>query len=709
MRYILIILLFFICFPAFTQQSAIGSPDSVYSIVQQLQEVTVIAEKRELSPSDIPVALTVINERSIPGENNPDLRNISGIVPNFYMQEGGLKLSTPMYMRGIGTVSGTPPVGLYVDGVPVFDKNAFVFDLYDIQQIEVLRGPQTTLYGRNSINGLININTRQAGNKFALRGKIGVASYVSQNYNLVIDLPLKKLRNKFSFSYNKSRGYFKNKFENERRSNPTESYNGQYQGNIYAGRNWKIGLGANYVHSFDGGYAYYAVDSLKKERYKVNYNTPSSYKRDLLRSYLSVKKSGQHAAFNWMSSYSWSKDKQILDADFTYLDVFDNYKKSKQYLVTQEINLQSTATRYWDWTIGTFGFYKDLENNYLATFGKDKHFLLPMPLDEATYYNSTTTKGIAGYGQIGVKELWPGMVLTAGLRYDYENVHLNYQDSLLLTGSSQFEAYHSSKKDKSFAAWLPKFSFLQKWEKGISLYANVAKGYKAGGYNIIVNEMSSKFVDLGYEEEELWNYEIGLKYFSPRKKFNLTAALFYIDWKDQQIFVMGMMGPSIKNAGDARSFGGELDLQWEIVPRLTYTFSAGYNHAEYYHHLTQAYEGHRIVMSPEFTGHAGLSYQMPLRSLGFENFVASTTVSGFGTQYFDEANLLKQSPYFLWNLDLYFSGKHIDFHIWGKNLLDKAFFTYMLNNPVGEKLPQYYDMGQSGSPARFGASIAFKI
>ena len=134
-----------------------------------------------------------------------------------------------------------------------------------------------------------------------------------------------------------------------------------------------------------------------------------------------MKKSWQHAAFNWRISYSWSKDKQILDADFTYLDVFDNYKKSKQHLVTQEINLQSTATRYWDWTIGTFGFYKDLENNYLATFGKDKHFLLPMPLDEATYYNSTTTKGIAGYGQIGVKELWPGMVLTCLLYTSFIN------------------------------------------------------------------------------------------------------------------------------------------------------------------------------------------------------------------------------------------------------------------------------------------------
>ncbi len=75
------------------------------------------------------------------------MRNLSGMIPNFYMQEGGLKLSTPLYVRGIGTVSGTPPVGLYVDGVPVFDKNAFIFDLYDIKQIEVLRGPQTTLYG----------------------------------------------------------------------------------------------------------------------------------------------------------------------------------------------------------------------------------------------------------------------------------------------------------------------------------------------------------------------------------------------------------------------------------------------------------------------------------------------------------------------------------------------------------------------------------
>ena len=102
-------------------------------------------------------------------------------------------------------------------------------------------------------------------------------------------------------------------------------------------------------------------------------------------------------------------------------------------------------------------------------------------------------------------------------------------------------------------------------------------------------------------------------------------------------------------------------------------------------------------------------YSKSVKASWFRSFGASTTVTGFGTQYFDEANLLKQDPYFLWNMEFSISGKHVDFRVWGKNILDKAFFTYMLNNPVGEKLPQYYTMGQSGAPARFGASITFKI
>lgn len=710
MRLFISILLLTIYTIAYGQSSTVlVREDSTYSTVQELQQVVVTAEKRELKPINIPTAVTVVTPQTIPGENNPDLRNISGIVPNFYMQEGGLKLSTPIYIRGIGTVSGTPPVGLYVDGVPVFDKNAFVFDLYDIRQIEVLRGPQTTLYGRNSINGLIHINTNAPGPVFSLQAKAGYASYESQNYNMIINLPIKTFYNKFSYSYNKSRGYFKNQYDHNRKSNPSDAYNFRYQGIVYSAREWKIAFGANYNHSFDGGYAYHAADSLKKERYVVNYNTPSSYGRDLFNAYTNLKKSRKNLSFNAVTSYSWTKDKQMLDADFTYLDVFDNNKKSRQHLITQEINFQSVKGGHIDWTVGAFGFYKDLTNDYLATFGKDKAYLLPMLLDKAKYYNNTVTWGIAGYGQITLKELWSGMSFTAGIRYDYEKSALAYQDSLLFSHSSRYKGFHYSDENQDFKSWLPRFSLLQKWNENLSLYLSISKGYKAGGYNIIVNEMSSQMTKLAYDEEKLWNYEAGLKYFSSNHKFHLNAAAFFIDWKDQQIFVMGMMGPSIKNAGDAHSFGGEMDLRWEFIPRLTYMLSAGYSNSKYYHNLEKSHEGNHIVMAPEFTGNTGFIYHQPVKVSWFQSFSASTTINGFGTQYFDEANLLKQAPYFLWNMELGVNGKRIDFRIWGKNMLDKAFFSYMLNNPVGGQLPQYNNMAQSGAPARFGASITFKI
>ena len=285
------LLLTFISGHLFAQRSeTMQTNDSTFSVIKQLKEVIITAEKRELSISEIPVALSVISGKNLLNENNPDLRNLSGIVPNFYMQEGGLKLSTPLYIRGIGTVSGTPPVGLYVDGVPIFDKNAFIFDLYDIKQIEVLRGPQTTLYGRNSIIGLINIRTNPPVTKFSLQAKAGVSSYNSQNYLFMANLPINRvLYNKLSFAYNRTDGYFKNDFTGGK-SNKSDSYDIRYQGNVFTDATWEIALGINYNHSFDDGYAYHAVDSLKVHRYRVNYNADASYKRDLLSTYVNVQK-----------------------------------------------------------------------------------------------------------------------------------------------------------------------------------------------------------------------------------------------------------------------------------------------------------------------------------------------------------------------------------------------------------------------------------
>lgn len=159
---------------------------------------------------------------------------------------------------------------------------------------------------------------------------------------------------------------------------------------------------------------------------------------------------------------------------------FKMKKKSKQDLITQEINYRSSQGEKIDWTVGTFGFYKDLKNDYLATFGTERHLLLPLDLDQVLYYNNTSTWGIAGYGQVTVKNLLPGMFVTAGIRYDYEKASLSYRDSLLFHDAEQFTGYHDWDEKHAYAAWLPKFSVLQKWNEQLSTYLNISKGYKAG-------------------------------------------------------------------------------------------------------------------------------------------------------------------------------------------------------------------------------------
>lgn len=457
----------------------------------------------------------------------------------------------------------------------------------------------------------------------------------------------------------------------------------------------------------DGGYAYHAIDSLKIRKYEVNYNSPSSYERNLLSSYLNFKHSFLKFDYSSVTSYSFTKDNQFLDADFTYWDVFSNNKRSKQHQITQELNLQSKNDNNIQWTSGIFAFYKNLKNNYIARFGVDREKLMPIDLDSTLYYNNVKTIGLAAYGQISYDNIWPNANISFGLRYDYEKADLRYYDNLY-KGNMVSEKYHDLDESESFNAFLPKLSLLQKFDN-TSLYLGVAKGYKAGGYNIISNEMSTQVIDLKYDEEKLWNFEIGLKYFSHNSKFNINSAIYFIDWKDQQIFVMGMMGPSIKNAGDAHSYGAETDITLVLNKYFTWNMSGGYTNAKYYRHDTKEYEGNRVVMAPEFTINTSINYHREINWSIFESISGRISINTFGTQYFNEANDLKQNPYILTNADFGIKSKHFSISIWAKNIFDKHYFSYMLNSPVGKNLPEYYKTGQPAEPFKCGITINFSL
>ncbi len=131
----------------------------------KLDEITIKSPKYNRNIFEIPAAATMLPERFIENNKVENLTDISGMVPNFFMPDYGSKLTSPVYIRGVGNRINTPSVGLYVDDVPYFEKSAFNFDFYDIERVEVLRGPQGTLYGRNAMGGLINIITKNPGNE----------------------------------------------------------------------------------------------------------------------------------------------------------------------------------------------------------------------------------------------------------------------------------------------------------------------------------------------------------------------------------------------------------------------------------------------------------------------------------------------------------------------------------------------------------------
>lgn len=721
MRYIAILLFLFINHISPADRLAI---DSIIP-GKSLDEITVVAEKKAIHPVNMPVAVSVIKNDEIPAKGNIDIRNLSGLIPNFFMLEYGLKLSTPVFIRGIGTPTANPAVGLYVDGVPVFDKNTYIFDLYDIRQIEILRGPQGTLQGRNTLGGMINILTNSPESDFSFSAKAAYSNYNTQNYNLLLNIPIGNyFFNKFFVAYHKTDGFFRNKARNNENVDQSEGYTFRYQGRCLPGRNWDIRYGVNYYNTTDGGYGYYFPDSLRKVHYKVAYNSPSSYKRDLVTSYLNLKKNFNKATFNAVTSYTYYDDKQQTDQDYSDLDIYYNEKPSHQHLLTQEINLQSAHTKHLDWIVGTFGFYKNLTNDLTTNYEKDKYQVrIHLPNGMAIpvlatylqdlYHNNTITKGIAGYGQFTVKNLLPGLFITAGIRYDIEQNRVRYQDSRVRTNGTTDTLFHDTKTARE---WLPKFSILQKWNDRMSSYFTVSKGYKAGGYNIVLNMMRN---NLSYESEYTWNYELGYKYVSKSQNFRLNTAVFYIDWTNQQLFQMEMNAALIKNGGDAYSTGAEMDVQWRFHKNFTYNLAFGYTHAEYADytgtdamtHKPYNYNNNYLPMVPEFTFNTGVIYNKNITTRWLRSITASTNVTGIGKQYFDDSNdkALKENAYFLWNASCLFSTKHIDIELWGKNILDTHYFANMLASPMSVVSDDMKYLGQSGSPATFGASVSLNF
>ena len=667
--------------------------DSTIASRHELCEVVVTGFKQD-NVKDAPVSVSTAGSCFIQDNELRGLREMSTVFANFFMPDYGARQNTPIYIRGIGSKINAPSVGLYVDGMPYFDRSVFDMELAGISGIEVLRGPQGTLYGRNSTGGLINISTHSPLDYQNTMARIGYGSRNDMQLTLGHHA---KLNERFGFSisgnYHHNDGFFYNRTLGEKAddSNTASARLG------FAWRptdRWTMRVSLIFDHTLQGGYPYGAYDVAANRVGAVGYNRRSNYRRNLFSGGMNWLYRGEGFSFNSQTSFQYSKDRQHIDQDFMPVDLFFAITALKQRLASQEFTLRSTRhdSRY-HWIVGAFGFYQKL-NNMVET-----QFLTPKFATPKFYDNPTW--GGALYHQ-STYDLTQSLHAAVGLRYDYERVGEDYEayKYALAAGMDSKVLTATFKDHMHFSRITPKFTLSQHLSADKMVYASVAAGYKAGGYNL-----TSTTKDLpAYDPEYNWNYEIGAKLAFFDRALQTEISLFYIDWKHQQVTsTVPGLGNIINNAGHSDSKGVELSAVYRPLTGLELRANYGYTYARFLRYeksATVSYTGNMLPMVPRQTMAFAANYTIP-HVMGLDKLMLNAALTGAGKIYWTEANTLRQPFYTLLNLKVAATKGRFTWELWTKNTTNTRYMAYAFVAPTA--------YAQQGRPFTMGTSLLFKL
>lgn len=480
-----------------------------------LDEIVIVASTKENSQlSSLPTASSSISGNMIEQRKINEIKGLSNFVPNLYTPEYGSRLTSAISIRGIGSRINTPVVGMYVDNVPYIDKSAFDFNFYDIEKIEVLRGPQGTLYGRNTMGGLINIYTRSPFNYQGTDIKLGIGTY--NNYNASVT-HYHRISEKFAFSaggfYKYSDGFFENTYL-DKKADKMNNGGGRMRAIIRPTDKLDIDIAATYERNNQGGYAYAAYDKEQDKIGEIASNEEGRYKRDMMNSSLKIGYTSENILFNSITGYQYLKDRMFMDQDFTPRDIYTIEQNQKIHTISQEFVARSNHNRNYQWTTGIFGFYQSLNTNAPVTFRKDGIGMIQSIMDQAMSNSpvkvqllndempiygdyGTPLIGAAVYHQSVFNNLLiEGLSLTLGLRLDYEKMWITHHTHATMTAQASMMGRPmgapvsmpvniEGEENDDYLKLLPKIALKYDFNNDRNnIYATVSRGYRSGGYNI---------------------------------------------------------------------------------------------------------------------------------------------------------------------------------------------------------------------------------
>ena len=704
-----------------------------------------------------PAALTWITSRDLSQYRMQSITDLTGRVPSLFVPDYGSKRSAAIYLRGSGARSSGQTIGLYVDGVPVLNKSGFNFDIPGITGVEVLRGPQGTLYGRNAMSGIINYYTRSAfdqpggeakltaGSHRLLRGSVEQAFRLSDKVGLSYGLSGTTRRGYF---YNETRQAYQDSLRMvggfaKLEYRPTEQLE------------MALSLSGDYVQQ--GGFPYRTDDPRTKQPLPLSADAPETYERHTasLR-YLLGYKWGR-VQLQSATSYQYLFDETHMDMDALPVSYFYVTQRMREHGVTQEFILKNlregSARRRYDWSLGLFGYYdaKHVEAPVTFTHAAMSALLGPQlaaahrrnpRIPQMSYYdperadkhNANTFEmpdwGVALYHESAL-HLDKNWTLTAGLRLDYEQHQIDYHSvgyplgvqiaipggtpqtittpAVTLKGTQRVDYWHL----------LPKLALSYRPSERVHAYATVSRGVKTGGFNeqsfsdLITTAQQQALrgqqVDPAlipsattYKPEHSWSYELGARYALPSAGLELSSSIYLMQVRDLQLtrFVASGAGRMVGNAGSSRTLGFELSATQRLWSSLRAHLNYSLTDARFTEETTAAKKGNFVPFIPRHTYSVMLSANEPLsRHL---RLLGEVEYAGLGEIYWREDNTTRESLQSTLRARLGLSYDRYTLALWGANLTDNSYTVFQAASPLGR-------LFQTSAPRTLGVDLSVKF
>jgi iron complex outermembrane receptor protein len=677
----------------------------------EMEVIVVTSDFRGMALEKMPSSVTIIDQQQIEDEGAQHFGDILNSIANFNWSGGS---SRPKYfqIRGVGEqeeYQGAPnsSVGYIIDDIDMSGLG-MVSSMYDLQQVEVLRGPQGTRYGANALAGLIYLKSNDPTDVFEHGAEVSVGDDALTTFSGFSSGPLTdsgKLLYRVSLQQHNQNGYQDNLYLERDDTNARDEFTGRAKLRWYATDDLEIDLTLLHAN-YDNGYDVWTLDNNGSETLTdapgvdVQRTTGTSLKFTYT--------GAENVELVSLSSYASSKTHHNYDGDWANPDywggldcggepcenVYNWDKEGERNTLSQEFRLSSTeAGRIFsgstDWLLGLYGMTLNEDNETLDTYNQLS----------AEY----SADNYAAFGQLD-SDLGNNYSLSFGLRVERRNS--DYKDS------------DGDKFKPGETMWGGHIALSKTLNDDHETYIRVARGYKAGGFNMSLSEELADKKE--YDTETLYNYEVGLKSLWLNGDANTNFSLFYMDRRDQQVAasqqstVPGQEGNFIlftENAGSSHNYGAELDGHWYATDNLKLYASLGWLQTAYGDYSYQDkyggtvdLSGRELAHSPQFNYSAGATYRTD------SGWFANLTGSGKSDFYYSDSNESKSEAYTVFNARVGYETEIWSVYLWGRNLFDEKYGTrgfYFGNEPDQDWADKQYI--RYGDPRQLGMTFSLNF